>query len=78
MDKLIVGYSVGAYVYCAARSAFYAPKLEKNEYMTDRVGRHLFLMGIAPVAAPVWLYFDAKNLEHVVRKMPGPIDKWPW
>ena len=32
----------------------------------------------APFTAPSWLYKDIKNLEHVVRKMPGAIDRSPW
>jgi hypothetical protein len=28
--------------------------------------------------APGYLFKDIKNFEHVVRKMPGPIDRSPW
>jgi hypothetical protein len=78
MNKFIISYAMSSYIYCASRNAVYAPKLKKHEYMTDRIGTHLFLMGLAPIATPAWIYSDVKNLEHVIRKMPGPIDKWPW
>ena len=78
MNKLLASYCVSSYIYCASRNAVYAPKLKEYEYITDRIGTHLFLMGFAPLAMPVYLLSDVKNLEHVIRKMPGDIDRWPW
>jgi hypothetical protein len=78
MNRLAAGYVVSSYIYCASRNAVYAPKLKENEYITDRIGTHLFLMGLAPIAMPAWILGDVKNMEHVIRKMPGDIDRWPW
>ena len=78
MEKVIIKYCIGAYTYGALRTIAYAPPLKKEEYVTDRA-RLIFMHTIAaPFMAPGSLLIDLKNLEHVVRKMPGPIDRSPW
>jgi len=74
MEKLVIG----AYTYAALRTAAYSPPLKKDEYMTDRIGTTLVYILSTPFTVPIWIYKDIKNLEHVVRKMPGPIDRSPW
>lgn len=64
--------------YGALRTVSYSPPLKKEEYVTDRVGRTVMYTLTAPWTAPIWMYQDIKNLEHVVHKMPGPIDRTPW
>jgi hypothetical protein len=78
MEKIFVRYAVTTYMYGTLRAIAYAPPLKKEEYVTDRVG-HIFMHTIsAPLMAPGSLFIDLKNLEHVIRKMPGPIDRSPW
>jgi hypothetical protein len=78
MEKIFVRYAVTTYTYGTLRSIAYAPPLKKEEYVTDRA-RRIFMHTIsAPFMAPGSLLIDLKNLEHVVRKMPGPIDRSPW
>jgi len=71
-------YAIGAYTYVALRTALHAPPLEKDEYMIDRASRAVMYTLTAPFSAPIYIYVDLKNLEHVVRKMPGRIDRSPW
>ena len=78
MEKAIIKYCIGAYTYCALRTIAYAPPFKKEEYVTDRVGRVFVYTLSAPFTAPRYLFVDLKNLEHVARKMPGPIDRSPW
>lgn len=52
--------------------------MKKDEYMTDRVAKTLGHALIAPWSLPMCIYKDIKNLEHRARKMPGPIDRYPW
>ena len=78
MEKIFVRYAVTTYIYGTLRSIAYAPPLKKEEYVTDRA-KIIFMHAIAgPFMAPGSLLIDLKNLEHVVRKMPGPIDRSPW
>jgi hypothetical protein len=78
MEKIFVRYAVTTYTYGTLRAIAYAPPLKKEEYVTDRA-RRIFMHTIAaPFMAPGSLLIDLKNLEHVVRKMPGPIDRSPW
>jgi hypothetical protein len=78
MEKIFVRYAVTTYIYGTLRSIAYSPPLKKEEYVIDRA-RCIFMHTIAaPFMAPGSLLIDLKNLEHVVRKMPGPIDKSPW
>ena len=65
-------------MYGAVRTSAYAPPLKKEEYVTDRVGFMVMHTLTAPWTAPCWVYIDIKNLEHVLRKMPGPIVRSPW
>ena len=74
MEKFVIG----VYTYGALRTAAYSPPLKKDEYMTDRIGTTLVYILSTPFTVPIWIYKDIKNLEHVVRKMPGPIDRTPW
>jgi len=78
MERALVKYCIGAYTYGALRTIAYAPPLKKEEYVTDRVGRAVLYTAPAPFVAPIWMCTDLKNLEHVVREMPGPIDRSPW
>jgi hypothetical protein len=78
MQTIFIKYAVGVYTYGTLRAAAYSPPLKKEEYMTDRIGTTIMYILSAPMTAPSWLYKDIKNLEHVVRKMPGPIDRSPW
>ena len=78
MEKAIIKYCIGAYTYGVLRTIAYAPPFKKEEYVMDRVGRVFAYTLSTPFTAPGYLFVDLKNLEHVVRKMPGPIDKSPW
>jgi hypothetical protein len=78
MQTIFIKYAVGVYTYGTLRAAAYSPPLKQEEYMTDRIGTTIIYILSAPFTAPSWLYTDIKNLEHVVRKMPGPIDRSPW
>ena len=78
MEKIFIKYAMGAYTYVAIRTTVYAPPLKKEEYMIDRASCTVLYTLPAPCVAPIWVYADLKNLEHVVRKMPGPIDRSPW
>lgn len=78
MEKAFIKYCIGVYTYGAVRTIAYAPPLKKEEYVTDRIGRILMHTISSPFVAPRYLFIDIKNLEHVVRKMPGPIDRSPW
>ena len=78
MEKIFVRYAVTTYTYVALRTIAYAPPLKKEEYVTDRAGRVFIYTISAPFTALGYLMTDLKNLEHVVRKMPGPIDRSPW
>ena len=78
MERIFVKYAIGAYTYVTLRTAAYSPPLEKDDYIIDRLGTTFIYILSAPMTAPSWLYKDIKNLEHVVRKMPGPIDRSPW
>lgn len=78
MEKAFVKYCIGVYTYGALRTIAYAPPLKKEEYVTDRVGRVLIYTISSPFVAPGYLFKDLRNLEHVVREMPGPIDRSPW
>jgi hypothetical protein len=62
----------------ALRTAVYAPPMKKDDYVTERVGRACLYTLTSPFVAPLWMCTDLKNIEHVVRKMPGPIDRSPW
>jgi hypothetical protein len=78
MEKIIIRYAATTYIYGTLRTIAYAPPLKKEEYVTDRV-RCIFMHTIsAPLMALGSLFIDLKNLEHVIRKMPGPIDRSPW
>jgi hypothetical protein len=78
MERILVKYTMGAYTYVTLRTAAYAPPLKKEEYITDRLRTTFMYILSAPFTAPLCVYLDIKNLEHVVRKMPGPIDRSPW
>ena len=78
MERVFIKYAMGAYTYGTLRTAAYSPPLKKEEYMTDRIGTTFMYILSSPFTAPNWLYNDIKNLEHVVRKMPGSINRSPW
>lgn len=78
MDKILIKYCIGAYTYGAVRTIAYAPPLKKDDYVTERVGCVLIHSVSATFMAPGYVFKDIRNLEHVIRKMPGPIDRSPW
>ena len=78
MEKVIIKYCIGAYTYGTMRTIAYAPPLKNEDYVMDRVGGIFVHTLSAPFVAPGYLFKDLKNLEHVARKMPGPIDRSPW
>ena len=78
MEKVIIKYCIGAYTYGTLRTIAYAPPLKNEDYVMDRVGGIFVHTLSSPFVAPGYLFKDLKNLEHVVRKMPGPIDRSPW
>jgi hypothetical protein len=78
MDKIFIKYCIGTYVYGVGRTVVYAPPLKKEDYITDRIKVAILSAVTAPFALPNNIYTDLKNLEHVVRKMPGPINRRPW
>ena len=66
------------YAYGAIRNLVYAPKMKQDEYVTDRLVKYLAFTAGSPILAPAYLLIDIKNIEHIIRKMPGPIDNRPW
>jgi hypothetical protein len=70
--------AAGVYVYGAVRTIMYAPPLKKTDYITHRIAMVLVFTAITPFHAPYLICKDIHNLEHKLRKMPGPIDKFPW
>lgn len=78
MNPLLAKYMAGCYVYGAVRNLVYVPKLKENEYLLDRVVGFGVWTAMSPILAPTYLYCDLKNIEHRLRKMPGPIDRRPW
>jgi hypothetical protein len=75
---MLARYLAGCYVYGVVRNLVYAPKMKKDEYITDRVVKFSILTLASPIMAPTYLYCDLKNIEHVLRKLPGSIDRSPW
>jgi hypothetical protein len=71
-------YLAGCYVYGVVRNLVYAPKMKKEEYITDRIIKFSMLTLGSPIMTPAYLYLDLKNIEQIIRKMPGPIDRSPW
>jgi hypothetical protein len=71
-------YLLATYAYGTVRNLVLAPWLKPDEYVTDRFGRFAAITVLTPFLLPAFLYLDAKNIEHLVRKMPGPIDRSPW
>ena len=78
MQTIFIKYCIGAYTYGVLRTIAYAPPLEKDEYVTERVGLMIMYTLTTPFTAPGYVFKDLRNFEHVVRKMPGPIDRSPW
>lgn len=74
MNKFIAG----TYAYGLVRSIAYAPPMKKEDYLVDHVSKVIIYTAGSPILFPVFIYIDLKNLEHVMRKMPGPIDGSPW
>jgi hypothetical protein len=75
---MLARYLAGCYVYGVVRNLVYAPKMKKDEYITDRVVKFSILTLASPIMAPTYIYCDLKNIEHVLRKLPGSIDRSPW
>ena len=75
---MLARYLAGCYVYGVVRNLVYAPKMKKDEYITDCVVKFSILTLASPIMAPTYIYCDLKNIEHVLRKLPGSIDRSPW
>ena len=69
---------MGSFAYGAARNLIYAPKMKDTDYITDRIGVFCIYTAATPLLCLAYLLVDLKNIERVVRKMPGPIDRRPW
>ena len=67
-----------AYTYGAIRNLIYAPKIKDSEYFTDRFCTFIGYTVGSPILLPAYMLMDLKNIEHIVRKMPGKIDRRPW
>jgi hypothetical protein len=66
------------YAYGLVRSIAYAPPMKKDDYLIDRVSKVTLHTFGSPILFPIFIYIDLKNIEHIVRKMPGPIDRGFW
>ena len=75
---MLARYLAGCYVYGVVRNLVYAPKMKKDEYITDRIVKFGMYTLASPILAPTYLYSDMKNIEHILRKIQGPIDRSPW
>ena len=71
-------YIIGSWVYGFARTMAYTPKLKEDDYVIDRIGKIIAWTGVAPICSPILFLTDLKNLEHKLRNMPGPINRFPW
>jgi hypothetical protein len=78
VNIMLAKYLGICYVYGAARNLVYAPKMKKDEYITDRILKFSMYTIASPIMTPTYLYCDFKNIEQILRKMPGPIDRSPW
>jgi hypothetical protein len=78
VKNLMNKFIASTYAYGLVRSIAYAPPMKKEEYLIDRVSKVIVYTFGAPILFPVFIYRDLKNIEHVVRKMPGPIDSGFW
>jgi hypothetical protein len=61
-----------------ARFAVYAEPIQKDDYIVDYTASFLKSALLTPFLVPAYVYIDLRNIEHVVRKMPGKIDKSLW
>lgn len=71
-------YMQVCWTYGFARLMVYTPPRKPEEYMIDRVVRLGVLTAAAPAMLPINVYVDLKNAEHLLRRMPGQVDRWPW
>jgi hypothetical protein len=71
-------YMVGTCIYGFMRTIIYAPPVKKDEYMIDRAVKVFIWTGASPILAPAMVFQDLHNLEHKLRKMPGPMNRFPW
>ena len=46
--------------------------------MIDRIIKFSMWTAVTPIMAPTYLYYDLRNIENKLRKMPGAIDRTPW
>ena len=74
----IARFLAASYAYCIGRTVVYAPPLKDTEYVVDRLGQTLINIAMSPVCVPMYIYTDIKNIEHLARKMPGKINRFPW
>lgn len=71
-------FFIGTYTYGAVRNLVYAPRIKQDEYVTDRMMKFCVWTASTPLMFPIYMYCDLKNIEHVLRNMPGKIDRTPW
>ena len=71
-------YIVGSWVYGALRTLAYAPPLKDDDYVTERIGKVIQWSAISPAVMPYYICWDARNLEHKLRQMPGKMNRYPW
>lgn len=67
-----------SFAYGGIRNLVYAPKMKENEYITDILCTYFAYTAASPILTPAFVLVDLKNIEHIIRKMPGKIDKRPW
>jgi hypothetical protein len=75
MMNFLPKYLAGCYVYGVARNFAYVTPLKKDEYIVDRAQNIGMAVAITPLIWPALFFRDLKNIEHIVRKMPGPINR---
>ena len=71
-------YIIGAWAYGFTRMIAYAPPMKADDYVTERIGKVIQWSAISPAVMPYYICWDARNLEHKLRKMPGKINRFPW
>jgi len=78
MNPIMQKWCTFTFLYGGIRNLVYAPKLKENEYITERIGVYFIYTMASPILVPTYMMVDLKNIEHIVRKMPGKINKTPW
>lgn len=71
-------YIIGTWTYGFTRMIAYAPPMKHDEYVIDRINKTVMWTCATPLFLHILIYADIKNLERKMRKMPGPLDRFPW